>query len=71
MKCPFCQSEIDDKCIVCPVCTRDIIKGTNMKKMQKVNSYGSTDPIIWKILGIGIGIVVLAFLFAMMRGGCS
>ena len=66
MKCKFCQSEIDDKCIVCPVCHRDLdVKPSDYKK---VRSYGSTDPGVWKFLGIAVGVLIV---FMVLTKACG
>lgn len=48
-KCKFCQSEIDDKAIVCPVCRRDLVetKETNTQTTTK-----NTSPIVFILVGV-------------------
>ena len=66
MKCKFCQSEIDDKCIVCPNCKRDLVP--IKQEHQKVDAYGKTDKGVWIFLGAAVAVLILVMLFAKCTG---
>ena len=68
MKCKFCQSEIDDKCIVCPVCHRDLdVKPSDYKKvMSDVCTY----PCVWNFFGIAVGVLIVFMVLTKACGVC-
>ena len=55
MKCRYCQSEIDDKCTVCPVCKRDLVEVRYEAQQTTLKS----NPVLFITIGVIMVIIVI------------
>lgn len=60
-KCHFCQSEIDDKAIVCPICKRDLVD--NPEKFSQQTTTKNTSPIVFIVVGLLTFAAVVVFVW--------
>jgi len=66
MKCPFCKSEIDEKVVVCPHCTKSLVFHKNPGCAFTMLGIGLSSCGIWLIWipVIGIPIILVGLLIA-------